>query len=85
MDENGRRVFVTGAGAVSPLGHDTESSWAQLVAGTSGAGPITRFDASGYDVRFACEVKGFSPEGVLDRKDAKRMDRFVQLAVVASH
>ncbi len=85
MDENGRRVFVTGAGAISPLGNDTESCWTQLVAGTSGAGPITRFDASGYDVRFACEVKGFSPEGVLDRKDAKRMDRFVQFAVVASH
>jgi 3-oxoacyl-[acyl-carrier-protein] synthase II len=78
------RVFVTGLGAVSPLGNDTESTWNQLVAGTSGAGPITRFDATGYETRFACEVKDFTPEGVLDRKEAKRMDRFVQYAVVAA-
>ena len=78
------RVFVTGVGAVSPLGNDVESTWNQLVAGTSGAGPITRFDATGYETRFACEVKDFTPEGVLDRKEAKRMDRFVQYAVVAA-
>jgi 3-oxoacyl-[acyl-carrier-protein] synthase II len=75
---------VTGVGAVSPLGNDVESTWSQLVAGTSGAGPITRFDATGYETRFACEVKDFTPEGVLDRKEAKRMDRFVQYAVVAA-
>jgi len=80
-----KRVVVTGVGVVSPLGNDAERFWEQLVAGASGAGPITRFDASAYDVRFACEVKDFSTEGVLERKEAKRMDRFVQFAVVAAH
>jgi 3-oxoacyl-[acyl-carrier-protein] synthase II len=83
-DPNGR-VFVTGAGIVSPLGNDIESFWTHLIAGQSGAGPITRFDASGYETRFACEVKDFTTDGVVDRKDAKRMDRFAQFAVVASH
>jgi 3-oxoacyl-[acyl-carrier-protein] synthase II len=78
-------VLVTGVGVVSPLGKDTETLWTNLLAGESGAGPITRFDASSLDTRFACEVKDFTTEGVLDRKDAKRMDRFVQFAVVASH
>jgi 3-oxoacyl-[acyl-carrier-protein] synthase II len=77
--------MVTGVGVVSPLGNDIETLWTNLVAGVSGAGPITRFDASGLDCQFACEVKDFSTEGVLDRKDAKRMDRFVQYAVVAAH
>ncbi|HEV2104304.1 MAG TPA: beta-ketoacyl-ACP synthase II [Candidatus Eisenbacteria bacterium] len=85
MSSNGSRVFVTGAGVLSPVGNTVEDSWNSLVAGRSGAGPITRFDASTYETRFACEVKDFSFEGVLDRKDAKRMDRFVQFAVVASH
>jgi len=85
MSTNGIRVFVTGAGVVSPVGNTLEESWNSLVAGKSGAAPITRFDASGFETKFACEVKGFSVEGVLDRKEAKRMDRFVQFAVVASH
>jgi 3-oxoacyl-[acyl-carrier-protein] synthase II len=85
MSSHERRVFVTGAGVISPLGNDTESFWKQLIAGVSGAGPITRFDTSEYGTRFGCEVKGFSTEGVIDRKDAKRMDRFVQYAVVACH
>ncbi len=85
MEEDVRRVLVTGVGSVSPLGGETEALWAGLVAGRSGAGPITRFDASALDSRIACEVKDFSTEGVLDRKDAKRMDRFVQFAVVAAH
>jgi len=85
MSDHGHRVYITGAGVVSPLGNDTETFWKALVAGTSGAGPITRFDASGYTTRFACEVKDFSTEGMIDRKDAKRMDRFVQFAVVAGH
>ena len=85
MAEDVRRVLVTGVGSVSPLGGDTEALWAGLVAGRSGAGPITRFDASGMDSRIACEVKDFTTEGVLDRKDAKRMDRFVQFAAVAAH
>jgi 3-oxoacyl-[acyl-carrier-protein] synthase II len=84
MSSNGR-VFVTGTGVVSPLGSGTETFWSRLVAGESGAGPITRFDATAYSTRFACEVKDFATDGVIDRKDAKRMDRFVQFAVVASH
>jgi len=79
------RVFVTGAGVISPLGNDFETTWKRLCAGESGAGPITRFDTTGYGTTFACEVKDFSTDGVLDRKEAKRMDRFVQFAVAASH
>ena len=85
MNGNGPRVFVTGAGIVSPVGNTMEDCWRNLVAGKSGAGPITRFDTSAYETKFACEVKDFSFEGILDRKEAKRMDRFVQYAVVASH
>ena len=84
MSHNGNRVFITGTGVVSPLGNSTQETWKRLLAGESGAGPITRFDASAYDTRFACEVKDFQVEGVIDRKDAKRMDRFVQFAVVAA-
>jgi 3-oxoacyl-[acyl-carrier-protein] synthase II len=85
MSHNGWRVFVTGTGVVSPLGNSTREFWENLIAGKSGAGTITRFDASGFGTSFACEVKDFSADGVIDRKDAKRMDRFVQYAVVASH
>jgi 3-oxoacyl-[acyl-carrier-protein] synthase II len=85
MSHPERRVFVTGTGVISPIGKSTTEFWTSLLAGTSGAGPITRFDASTYDTRFACEVKDFSLEGITDRKDAKRMDRFVQFAVAASH
>jgi 3-oxoacyl-[acyl-carrier-protein] synthase II len=70
---------------ISPLGNDVETFWKRLIAGESGAGPITRFDTTGYGTTFACEVKDFSTEGVIDRKEAKRMDRFVQFAVMASH
>jgi 3-oxoacyl-[acyl-carrier-protein] synthase II len=82
MSQNGR-VFVTGTGVISPLGNDTAQSWAKLIGGCSGAAPITRFDTANYDTKFACEVKDFTTEGLIDRKDAKRMDRFVQYAVVA--
>lgn len=85
MSTNGPRVVVTGAGVVSPVGNNVEDCWKNLVAGVSGAGPITRFDTTNFETKFACEVKDFSIEGVLDRKEAKRMDRFVQFAVVASH
>ena len=85
MSDKSPRVFVTGAGVVTPVGNDVEQTWRNLVDGKSGAAPITRFDASEFETRFACEVKDFTPEGVIDRKDAKRMDRFVQFAVVASH
>ena len=84
MSDRGRRVFVTGLGVISPLGSSTPVFWNELIAGKSGAGPITRFDATRFSTRFACEVKDFTTEGVLDRKEAKRMDRFVQYAVVAS-
>jgi 3-oxoacyl-[acyl-carrier-protein] synthase II len=78
-------VFVTGMGVISPVGNGVEACWESLVAGRSGAGPITRFDASDFETRFACEVRDFATEGVVDRKEAKRMDRFVQFAVVAAH
>jgi len=80
-----RRVVVTGMGLLTPVGNDLPSSWRALLAGTSGAGPITHFEATDdYDARFACEVKGFDPEQYLERKEAKRMDRFAQFAVAAS-
>jgi 3-oxoacyl-[acyl-carrier-protein] synthase II len=84
MATNGPRIVVTGAGVVSPVGNTVEACWDNLVAGVSGAGPITRFDVTNFETKFACEVKDFSFEGVLDRKEAKRMDRFVQFAVVAA-
>ena len=68
MSVNGRRVFVTGTGVVSPLGNDTETFWKKLIAGCSGAGPITRFDTAAYGTHFACEVKNFSLDGITDRK-----------------
>src|SRR5215213_6274812 len=85
MDRNGRpRVVITGVGAVTPLGNDAETSWANLTAGKSGAGPITRFDASAYPVLFACELKEFDPTQWIDRKQARRMDRFAQMIVAAA-
>src|SRR5215218_2338412 len=85
MDRNGRpRVVITGIGAVTPLGNDAETSWSNLTAGKSGAGPITRFDASAYPVHFACELKDFDPTDWIDRKQARRMDRFAQMIVAAA-
>lgn len=78
------RVVVTGLGAVSPVGLDVSSTWEALVAGVSGVGPITLFDPAGQDTQFAAEVKGFDPTLVMDRKEARRSDRFVQFAVAAS-
>ena len=79
-----RRVVVTGVGLVSPLGIGTEETWAGLLAGRSGAGPITLFDASQHSTRLACEVKGFDPLRWVEKKDVKKMDRFIQFAVAAS-
>jgi 3-oxoacyl-[acyl-carrier-protein] synthase II len=79
-----RRVVVTGMGAITPLGHSVPESWKNLVAGTSGAAPITAFDASEYATTFACEVKGFDPLDHLEKKAVNRMDRFVQYAVIAT-
>jgi 3-oxoacyl-[acyl-carrier-protein] synthase II len=79
-----RRVVVTGLGMVTPLGNDVESSWTALVAGESGAGPITQFDTSDYPVSFACEVKDFDPTQWIEHKAARRMDRFTHLALAAA-
>jgi 3-oxoacyl-[acyl-carrier-protein] synthase II len=83
--ENGRaRVVITGIGALTPLGNDAGTSWKNLTAGQSGAGPITLFDASAYSVHFACELKDFDPTNWIDRKMARRMDRFAQIVVAAA-
>lgn len=79
-----RRVVVTGMGAVTPLGLTVEEFWKNLLAGKSGAAPITYFDASDYDTKFACEVKGFDPMKRMDRKLAQRTDLFTQFALVAA-
>ena len=79
-----RRVVVTGMGAVTPLGNSVEASWESLLAGKSGAGPITHFDPAGYPVHFACEVKDFDPTDWVDRKAARRMDRFTHLVLAAA-
>ncbi|MGB6837129.1 MAG: beta-ketoacyl synthase N-terminal-like domain-containing protein, partial [Dehalococcoidia bacterium] len=78
-----RRVVVTGIGAVSPLGPDAESSWQAMLAGRSGIGPITLFDASGYPVRIAAEVKDFDPSRYLDHRTMRRSGRFAQMGVAA--
>ena len=85
LDGNGRRrVVITGLGAVTPLGNDVESSWSALLAGESGAGEITHFDHSDYPVHFACELKEFDPTQWIDRKAARRMDRFAQMILAAA-
>ena len=84
MKPNERRVVVTGIGLVSPLGIGTEETWAGIQAGQSGAGPITLFDASRHSTTFACEVKGFDPLRWVEKKEVKKMDRFIQFAVAAA-
>jgi 3-oxoacyl-[acyl-carrier-protein] synthase II len=79
------RVVVTGLGLVTPVGLTVAETWTNLLAGVSGAGPITKFDPSRLQVRFACEVKGFDPLAYLERKEAKRMDLFTQFAMAAAH
>jgi 3-oxoacyl-[acyl-carrier-protein] synthase II len=80
-----RRVVVTGLGAVTPLGVDVRSTWDAVLAGTSGVGPITRFDAKDFSTTIAAEVKGFDPERFIDRKEIKRMDPFIHYAMAAAH
>jgi 3-oxoacyl-[acyl-carrier-protein] synthase II len=80
-----RRVVVTGVGAVTPLGIGIGPTWEALLGGKSGVGPITRFDPAEFPTRFAAEVKGFDPEGFIDRKDVRRMDQFIQYAMAAAH
>jgi 3-oxoacyl-[acyl-carrier-protein] synthase II len=79
-----KRVVITGLGATTPIGNDLDSYWQALLAGKSGVGPITHFDAAQHTTRIAAEVKGFDPVQFMDRKDAKRMDRFSQFAVATS-
>jgi 3-oxoacyl-[acyl-carrier-protein] synthase II len=79
-----RRVVITGIGVVTPIGLNAEDFWKALLAGRSGAAPITYFDTSAYDTRFACEVKGFKASDFLDRKAVQRMDPFAQYAVISS-
>jgi len=80
----GHRVVVTGMGLLTPVGNDVATAWAALVRGRSGAGPITLFDSTDFDVHFAAEVKDFDPEQYLDRKEARRMDRFAQMAIAVA-
>ncbi len=84
MDISIHRVVVTGLGAITPLGLDVETTWEGLIAGKSGIDYITQFDAEGFQTRIAGEVKGFEPVDYIGRKEARRMDRFSQLAVVAA-
>jgi len=79
-----KRVVVTGLGALTPLGNSVDDYWTGLVNGVSGADMITQFDASKFRTKFACEVKNFDPVQFLDRKEARKIDRFTQLALVAS-
>lgn len=79
-----RRVVVTGMGAVTPIGNTVDEFWKNAVAGVSGAAPITLFDPEGHSVRFACEVKGFDPSELGDRKEVRKMDRFTQLGLKAA-
>jgi 3-oxoacyl-[acyl-carrier-protein] synthase II len=78
------RVVVTGLGCISPLGNNFQDTWSALVAGKSGAGPITHFDATHHKTRFACEVKDFDAAALFGGKEARRMDRFCQFAVAAA-
>lgn len=79
-----KRVVVTGLGAITPVGNNPEETWNNLLAGKSGAAPITLFDASQFKTQFACEVKGFNPNDYIDRKEARKMDRYAQLALAAA-
>ena len=79
-----KRVVITGIGAITPVGNTAEAFWQALLAGQSGIGMITRFDASAFDAKIAGEVKGFEPTEFIDKKEARRMDRFTQFAIAAA-
>ncbi|HMT36040.1 MAG TPA: beta-ketoacyl synthase N-terminal-like domain-containing protein, partial [Chitinophagaceae bacterium] len=80
-----KRVVVTGLGALTPIGNTIEGYWNGLCQGMSGADYITLFDAEKFKTRFACELKNFNPEDFLDRKEARKLDRFSQFAIVSSN
>ena len=78
------RVVITGMGCVTPLGNSVQETWNNLLAGKSGAGLITKFDASSFPVRIAAEVKNFNPEDFVDKKDVKKYDNFCFYALAAA-
>ena len=79
-----KRIVVTGIGTLTPIGNNLASYWENLVNGVTGADMITQFDASKFKTRFACEIKGFDPEAFMEKKEARKLDRFSQIALVAS-
>lgn len=78
-----RRVVITGIGLITPIGNDLEATWSSLLAGKSGAGPITQFDVTNYATKFGCEVKGWEPSKYFDKREIKHIDRFLQFGVAA--
>ncbi len=80
-----RRVVITGMGAVTPIGNTAEAFWSAMLDGQSGAGPIQQFDATDFATKFACEVKNLDTEGILEPKEARRLDEFTKFAMVAAH
>ena len=79
-----RRVVITGIGLITPIGNDLETTWSSLLAGKSGAGPITQFDVTNYATKFGCEVKGWEPSKFFDKRELKHLDRFLQFGVGAA-
>lgn len=79
-----KRVVVTGLGAITPIGNNAQDFWNNLVAGKSGAAPITLFDTDAFKTKFACEVKNFDPQNFIDRKEVRKMDRFTQFGMVVA-
>ncbi|MCB0230554.1 MAG: beta-ketoacyl-[acyl-carrier-protein] synthase II, partial [Anaerolineae bacterium] len=79
-----RRVVVTGMGAITPVGNDPDTMWGNLIAGKSGIGPITLFDASNFNVRFAGEVKDFNPQDYMEHREIRRSDRYTHFATAAT-
>src|SRR5690606_34272320 len=84
MNQPLKRVVVTGLGALTPIGNTVPQYWEGLINGVSGADFIKLFDVSKFKTKFACEVKGFNPEDFMERKEARKMDRFTQMAIVAA-
>ena len=79
-----KRVVITGLGAITPIGNDVATTWANALAGVSGAAPITHFDASQFKTQFACEVKGYNPADHFDRKKLRQLDLYAQYGIVAA-
>src|SRR4051794_2703148 len=79
-----KRVVVTGIGAITPLGLTIQDSWTNALKGQSGIGPITKFDTTAFDVKFAGEIKGFSPDKYIEKKEQKKMDTFIHYAIACA-